>query len=316
MIDILSLSQGKEDCYLIKLEKDDKSFNLLVDCGKVGLVDEVKNNLGNEKLNGIVVTHIDKDHIIGVTKLIKDLKEDDLRNTFIIFNKYDDSLISYNHGEELLENISQKMSQRLLVKSYANNYNRENAKIERKRDKEKTLKLEILSSKQRKLLSNDFFKSDTAYITLLSPKINDLKLFMKNWYEGTVNSKVTNKSSVTFVLEFEGKRVLMLGDAFVEDVYDELKAIEWIESLDYIKISHHGARDNNKGLVEMVKKYKCSQLSVTIPKEQSKEKINHPDKQLIEDLLTLGCKIQTSTKYIVGSDGYIYKIDSKATVKI
>lgn len=316
MIEVLSLSQGKEDCYLIKLEKDNKSFNLLVDCGKVGLVDEVKKNLGIEKLNGIVVTHIDKDHIVGVTKLIKDLEKNNFNNTFIIFNKYDESLISYNHGEELLESISQKLSQRLLVKSYANNYNRENVKIERKRDREKTLKVEILSSKQRKLLSNDFFKNDTVYITLLSPQINDLKLFMKNWYEGTVNSKVTNKSSVTFVLEFEGKKVLMLGDAFVEDVYDELKVIECIKSLDYIKISHHGAKDNNKGLVEMVKKYKCSQLSVTIPKEQSKEKINHPDKQLIEDLLKLGSKIYTSTKYTVDSNSYIYKIDLKERVKI
>tara|TARA_R110002110_G_scaffold150258_16_gene341979 strand:+ start:472 stop:1683 length:1212 start_codon:yes stop_codon:yes gene_type:complete len=59
-----------------------------------------------------------------------------------------------------------------------------------------------------------------------------------------------NGSSITFILETEGKKILFLADAFAEDVIQELKK-RYTDSLEYpiffdaIKTSHHGSFKNN-----------------------------------------------------------------------
>lgn len=315
MIKIISLSVAKEDCFLIKINDAGKSFNLLVDCGKESLVSKVKQELGNDNLHGIIITHIDSDHIVGITNLIKNFTKDCYKNIFIIFNKYDESLIAYKHGDDLLEQVTSKLSQRLLVKSYANNYNRENKKIERKRNLEDSLKVEILSFRKRKLLFKDFVDKETVYITLLTPDINDLRLFMKNWHENKSDPIVTNKSSITFLIEFKDKLVLMLGDAYSEKVIEAIKEIKSIEKIDCIKMSHHGAEENNKGIDNLAKEYRCENFFVTIPRKQAKNK-SHPNKKLVESLLILGCKIQTSTNYEDEGLDYINRILKENTLEI
>ena len=59
-----------------------------------------------------------------------------------------------------------------------------------------------------------------------------------------------NGSSITFILETEGKKVLFLADAFAEDVIEELKkrypdSSEYPIFFDAIKTSHHGSFKNN-----------------------------------------------------------------------
>lgn len=301
---VKSFDVGQGDFFLIKVSNSaGKYFNLMVDCGKTGKSEELKKALNGQRLNGIVVTHVDNDHIIGVI----DLLENDeccvfLDTAFIIYNKYDETLITYENGNKLYQEIKCRLSQKMLLKSYARNYSKENKAIERRRKIEE-LPIHILSKVQRALMNATMLEEDNIYITLLSPNIDTLKKFMRDWKkvnESTKkiqeNSSFKNQSSVTFLLEFNGKRLLMLGDGIASETFEALKDIRGVETIDYIKLSHHGARNSNDGIEKFVINYSCKEFGVTIKDNQDGEKL-HPNRDIIKILVDQGCHIYTSTNY-------------------
>lgn len=269
---VKSFDVGQGDFFLIKVSNSTgKYFNLMVDCGKKGRSGELKEALNGQRLNGIVVTHVDDDHIIGVIDLIENYEcHDLLKDVFIIFNKYDETLITYDKGNKLYEEIKLRLSQKMLLKSYARNYNRENKSIGRRRRNEE-LPVHILSKVQRALMDPDMLEKDNLYITLLSPNIDTLKKFMRDWRKINENKKkiqengkFKNQSSITFLMEFNGKRLLMMGDGIVSEVFEALKDIKEIKTIDYIKLSHHGAENSNEGIEKFVDNYSCKKFGVTM----------------------------------------------------
>ena len=63
------------------------------------------------------------------------------------------------------------------------------------------------------------------------------------------DSSTTNGSSITFLLENDGKKLLFLGDAIPSQVEDQLKKImpedQFPLHVDVLKVAHHGAWSNN-----------------------------------------------------------------------
>lgn len=78
-------------------------------------------------------------------------------------------------------------------------------------------------------------------------KSYDLQKTKGEPYEPDISA--TNGSSIAFVLEAEGKRVLFLGDAFAETIVNSLKQLYGKDSapiwFDAVKLSHHGSYNNN-----------------------------------------------------------------------
>lgn len=305
-VEIKSFAIQQADCFLIKIEQGEKYFNLLVDCGKTGLLDAIKVELGDKVLNGVVVTHVDSDHISGIIELLEKQQIKIInKKTFFLYNKYDESLISYEQGRKLYEQIKQYNKSKLLIKSYARNYNKENEVIQR-RSKKIDLPVQLLSLTQRSLRERKDLKKDTVYITMLSPDVLILKKCMRKWSINQKSEEYQNRSSIVFLLEFNEKSILMLGDAMVSDVEKPLKQIKGLEKIDYIKISHHGAIDNNKGLADIASMYRCNKAAVTIKEAQDHEK-THPSRDLLDELKNAGCSIYTSTAYTcTGSDVISY----------
>lgn len=295
-VEIKSFAIQQADCFLIKIEESEKYFNLLVDCGKKGLQGAINDELGDKVLNGVVVTHVDSDHISGIIDLLEKNQNNIINDkTFFLYNKYDESLISYEQGRKLYEQIKQYNHNKLLIKSYAGSYYKENEVIKR-RSKKTDLPVRLLSLTQRSLIERKSLEKDAVYITMLSPDISILKNFMRKWSIDRKSAEYQNRSSIVFLLEFNEKSILMLGDAMVADVEKHLKLIKGLEKIDYIKISHHGAKDSNKGLANIASKYHCNKTVVTIKEAQEYEK-THPSRDLIEELKSAGCNIYTSTEY-------------------
>lgn len=75
----------------------------------------------------------------------------------------------------------------------------------------------------------------------------DLRMLCKEEYEP--DGSVSNGSSISFVLEIEGERLLFLGDSHAETVTASLKALYSEEKAPYkfdaVKLSHHGSYSNN-----------------------------------------------------------------------
>lgn len=321
---VKSFDVGQGDFFLIKVsDATGKYFNLMVDCGKTNVLEDLKDALNGQRLNGIVVTHVDNDHIVGVIDLLENCETYDfLNNVFIIYNKYDETLITYDKGNKLHEEIRRRLSQKMLIKSYARNYNRENKVIERRRKKEE-LPVHILSKVQRGLMSADMLEKEHVYITLLSPDIDTLKKLMRNWKKVTESStkvqedsELKNQSSISFLLEFNEKKVLMMGDGTVKDVYEILKEFKGVENIDYIKLSHHGARNNNEGIEKFVDTFSCKKYGVTIKEGQTGE-TKHPNRDVIKGLFERGCHIYTSTDYECAEPtDWVHRIERESEIGV
>ena len=89
---------------------------------------------------------------------------------------------------------------------------------------------------------DDVFELICAYETQISAMkdIAQIDGNLRDVY--TPDKSVTNGSSISFILELEGKRILFLGDSFAEDIVEVLP--EKPQYFDAIKISHHGGLGN------------------------------------------------------------------------
>ena len=79
------------DCIFMKLEDTDAhtSYHIMVDCGALtsDIVDYIVNAL-NKRIDLLVATHIDSDHIDGITAMLFDSRLKDLQINKIIYNCY------------------------------------------------------------------------------------------------------------------------------------------------------------------------------------------------------------------------------------
>lgn len=92
---------------------------------------------------------------------------------------------------------------------------------------------------------------------------------------------VTNASSISMIIEENGKRILLTGDANDEDLFEVLTELadngDTLQ-FDVVKLSHHGSKNNNSRWLELVKaKY------YVISTDSSKH--NHPDVESIVNVI-------------------------------
>lgn len=280
MFKIISIGEGLGDCFIIKVGLDETPVHILVD-GRYGNnknVSKMKKYLGEENVfDFIVVTHCDSDHIKGVVKLLNMGKCID-ENTKFIYNfitKPIDNSISYVDAEELEKIIKNYCVINTCSRDYKNLSN----------------KLYILSVNDRNDFDINVYNDLKPVLTLLSPDmkgINDVYIDYMNWKEKDkdANREKINKNSIVFLLEYKGKRALFTGDAYFEDIIEILDTMKDFsdKKIDLIKVPHHGAAQNCKGMVDYAIAHNCDRLLITGEKEWAKNKI-HPAKDILEEII-------------------------------
>jgi beta-lactamase superfamily II metal-dependent hydrolase len=98
-------------------------------------------------------------------------------------------------------------------------------------------------------------EDETENISSTNPLLEQLSIIEKK------DSSLENGSSIAFYLEYLGKKILFLGDAYSEVIYESLIKLktEGIDPIfDVVKIAHHGSiRNNSKSLIDLIetKKY-------------------------------------------------------------
>lgn len=113
--------------------------------------------------------------------------------------------------------------------------------------------------------------------------INDLEA-IRSSSQYTPDSSSTNGSSIAFILEYEGKRILCLGDAHAETIVDSLRQL-YVDAdfpivFDAIKLSHHGSFNNNSPeLLNMI------DSSIWIVSTNG-DTYDHPDLETLAHILT------------------------------
>lgn len=290
------------DFFLIELEKNGVSCVIMVDGHTIkdGYTKPAKSQIGKyERIDYLIVTHIDGDHIKGVRKFWND---GSLRS------KFEDTVIIYNFVTQKLVNYKDAFNFEKMIDGHyvvpTGRYDYVNFSNEL---------LRIISLKKRTIFDvNDTY----AYLTLIAPDRDGIQLVYEDYCDKLKNAQnniknikqpkehITNHNSIVFLLEFAGKKLLFMGDnniAQIEPLIDGLKNMDKAK-IDMIKIGHHGAWNENDGLVAFAKKHECNQFIVT-GEEMWNQK--HPDKHIIDELDNSGIPdIHLYTKINFGSNIY------------
>ncbi|PYE43295.1 MBL fold metallo-hydrolase [Paenibacillus barcinonensis] len=276
MIDV-----GIGDSYIINMKNENGTVRILVDGGserKIKNVDNIINMIlphqGNgKKLNGIIVTHIDDDHIGGILKLLNhpEVEQyiDFTQECFIIFNDLvDPATISYNQGVRLKKSID-KFPNLSLVRTYEQNKRYE------------INGLEIFIRGTNKVDPIDKGK-DIVLIDILLPIKDSIRRLMKKWNDKKKDPKLINESSLSFIVKYRDKTILIPGDNYYSSIINQLdNIIKPPSSFDLIMLAHHGANANNEKLVEFIELNKCEKIMLPL----SKATTHHPNTNLINRIL-------------------------------
>jgi len=278
---IKNLSLGQADCYLILFEniKGD-GCNILVDGNREGKSSASFLNMKKEieklnKLDYIIVTHIDDDHIGGILSLFQEdsmKRFKQLSETTIIYNYITKDRISYSQARRF-ENL---LKDRQVIQSYKETYEK------------KHCLLKILNISERCIATNICVNRDkNAYLTFITPDKTGIEAVIKDYravknkIKTMSNGSLVNRNSISFLLEFGGSSVLFLGDTYWKDVQPILDSIKNLEDINLIKIPHHGADKNNENIVEWSYKMHCKKFIITGKDNWDKK---HPDEKFIEEL--------------------------------
>lgn len=308
-----SFDAGIGDCNVIRLIKDDGTqYAIMVDCGKyTQAIKEYVRDVLHNHIDLLIATHIDGDHILGLTNMLSN--HEGLLVDNIWYNSYRRTNIKTRiELNEQQKKILEQIKQALPVEFDAINY-REISNTQGKSLAKTILEKETLYRVWRTdyitdqttdfILPNDFGK-----IVLLGPKHKALQTiekkfknafdeyFMQIWNESidcgeelqellirlidslqsrikkktvasikgpihnasfvrnaakdeTLDDSDTNYSSIAFMLECNGHKIAMLGDAFASTIEDTIvkkySDDEKPIACEAIKVSHHGSNGNN-----------------------------------------------------------------------
>lgn len=100
------------------------------------------------------------------------------------------------------------------------------------------------------------------------------------------DASITNGSSISFIIEYNNKRLLFLGDSYAETNYNSLHTLFSKDSFplqfDAIKLSHHGSFNNNSPV--LLKDVDSNNWIIST----NGDAYNHPDVETLAHIITKG----------------------------
>jgi beta-lactamase superfamily II metal-dependent hydrolase len=274
------------DCLLIRYGEHTNITNLLIDGGTgrtyvKNLRDELNHMVETNKfIDLLIVTHIDDDHIGGIVECFRDSSIDKSIFKKVWFNS-ERLIASSNSGLDIIPVDIDLGSIDATEMSYTSANNLE-------------AMLEGYQCWDQNLIQfnpmNTEYKLNGASLTVLSPRWDAIVRLGSTWkrdqpderqmaarndYSVSIeelalrpfieDESITNKSSISFVLEYSGKKLLLLGDSHPSDIIQSLRDLGYSEdrkiSLNYVKLSHHGSKRNiNIALLDLID---CNQFIIS-----------------------------------------------------
>jgi Metallo-beta-lactamase superfamily len=278
------------DCLLLQSSDGDKSNLILVDGGtsqtyQNDLSPTLETLLRKEKkLDLVVLSHIDNDHVLGLLDFFEDIKEnreangneivsidrlwhnsfgditgvktdnDKLLQMGFLSNQFSainlDTDIRHFPVIGALKGIAEGRDLTKLAKSLHIPINPQfggaliAAADKHKIVKFRNMKFSILGPTQKNLdklikIWNDWLRKHLTFLT----KANDLQALK------ILDSSVANLSSIMFLVESQGKKILFTGDGLGDDVVDVLSERGLLDSegryhVNIMKVPHHGSERN------------------------------------------------------------------------
>lgn len=279
MINLHVLQAEYGDCFILESKSGKESVNILIDGGPYQTFEKhLKPTLKKLPLNGkldlVVLSHIDNDHVIGLLDLLAEIRnqresgEKELLEVRTIWhNSFNDLLELHGEQKKLLKNIFSAKNMRqgptikesIVMKGFQQGTDL--TKLAKK------LKIPINPSFDKLIVVNNKIISlhlNQVTLHLLGPtkkNIDKLQKEWRNWLEkkntpealvGLVqilDKSVPNLASITFLVETKDGKILFTGDGLGKDIIDVLAKNMMLDKdgkfyVDVLKVPHHGSDRN------------------------------------------------------------------------
>ena len=267
------------DCFILESKSGKHSVNVLVDGGPYQTFEKhlkpaLQKLLLNGKLDLMVLSHIDNDHIIGLLDLLEEIKnqresgaKELVKVEKMWHNSFVDLLQFHEEPMKLLGNYlsirndvkSHEITSSLIMKGFQQGTDLTNLA--------RLLKIPINPNFDKLIAINDKIKSvDLNDITLhllgpIKKNVDKLQKGWKKWYKKKTAESLTgliqildksipNLASISFLLEMNNRKILFTGDGLGQDIVDVLAKNNMFDSdgkffVDVLKIPHHGSDRNS-----------------------------------------------------------------------
>lgn len=262
MLKINFYQAGKGDCFLATWNNNDLSHRLIIDFGISGtyrfLSPEVENF---SKLDAVLVTHVDYDHIGGFFKWLSD-QEQPFNNEVpvymntpsLILTPSESNMVGIDHGVNLEQLLLKRDVRPIPIFMDGSNslYQNIHGLQLQVLSPNKTVLSKLLQKWTASEIYQEYQKENSLQNNKVSTDTKELRSVKDiladppkphDWEDDLLNS-----SSIAFVIHHNGNRILFLGDANPTLVSTELDRLGYNKNnklkLDLIKISHHGSRHN------------------------------------------------------------------------
>ena len=249
-----------------------------------------------ERIDLLILTHVDDDHIAGILEWFK---KDPHAHGLV-------DKVWFNSGRLIMEAFeatitpSTSVDLEFDVNESTNTSIRQGVKFEDYIEEYHIWDRRLIHTGIEPIALHD------ASIKILSPNLDQLKDLLQKWddeqpiletsgaqtdYHKSLttlingddtfksDTSVHNGSSIAFILTFDSKNYLFLGDAFSHVIEDSLKSLNYSESnpleLESMKISHHGSKKNTSN--ELLKLIKSKKYVIST----NGKKHAHPNKKTI-----------------------------------
>ncbi len=288
------IQAGHGDCILIQGDFDGQPRSILIDGGpsrayeyrrRPGALKKALQNISDkgQKIDLLILSHVDDDHIAG---LLSGFKNGGLLEQLT-------EKIWFNSGKLIFESFGKTFDASNLVDF---NGNRTDTDASSLTSIGQGVKFEDYISK-RGIWQHELIKAGKVIelfgikFTILSPNSEKLEKLLIKWKreepssltssanndyrksfdelllndEFSDDESIHNGSSIAFIFEYSGKRLLFLGDAHNDVITDNIKALGHSEDnpllLDYVKLSHHGSKYNTSS--ELLKLISCQNFIIS-----------------------------------------------------
>ncbi|GGM03628.1 MBL fold hydrolase [Streptomyces cinereus] len=289
MVTINIIDAGYGDCLLL----DFIHTKILIDCGpknfkiRKSVLSSLKTLVGEDgKLDIAIVTHNDDDHIGGFKYLI----DENVEISKIIFNSVEDipdilknteKQISFPQDNELrLKILKDKDITPIFLYRGSEPLQLHHIKIIPLTPTNEILK-NIYKFYNSKILNNESAQKQISSSIESEITLGEaLKKVRENKDRFEKDPSITNKSSISFIIESNNFTGLFLGDAHAEDILEGLKISGYInKKFNVVKLSHHGShRNTSSELLEAIGKTEYIICA-------NKTKHNHPNNVTLARIL-------------------------------
>ena len=296
---------GHGDSILISTDE----VNILIDGGDTGTSETIEYFIEEKsikKIDLVILTHIDKDHIKGLIELLdNDVQKITKDKNYIPLIKeiwFNSFKNTSNKGDELF--IPPKTTNNTSINhhiTFTKLMNLLNGAIKykdfifidnKKRFQKGDIEIILLSPNQKKLskLYTKYKKKIDSTNSSVSKYCRDSDESIDNLYDvpfsKSTDSRVENGSSIAFILVHKEKKFLFLADAHIGLIIEELEKYKRDFNdnkkikFEFIKLSHHGSRNNiHEKFLELVDTNNYVILT------DSKGRNGHPDKETLSKII-------------------------------